>query len=87
MTRTKSAPGKGRIYVGIGKLGEIQPQEIVQAIVKSAGVEAKQVGSIDIFEKYTLVELPADLLEPVIEKLGKATLKDRKVTVRRFEER
>ncbi|QEH33549.1 DEAD-box ATP-dependent RNA helicase CshA [Aquisphaera giovannonii] len=80
--------GEGRgdmskIYVGAGRAAGIRPQDLVGAITNEAGLTGGQVGGIDIADRFSLVEVPEDLVESVIAALRSTKLKGRKVTVRR----
>lgn len=83
--------GEGRadmskIYVGAGRAAGIRPQDLVGAITNEAGLTGGQVGGIDIADRFSLVEVPEDLVESVITALRSSKLKGRKVTVRRDRE-
>jgi ATP-dependent RNA helicase DeaD len=55
----------------------------VGAIVKLAKVHPREVGSIHIAEKFSLVEVPEAIAEDVIRALRTAGVRGNKVTVRR----
>lgn len=72
-----------RLYVGAGRAAGIRAQDLVGAITGEAGLTGRQVGDIDIADRFSLVEVPEDLADTVIEALRASKLKGRKVTVRR----
>ena len=72
-----------RLYVGAGRDAGIRAQDLVGAITGEAGLTGRQVGDIDIADRFSLVEVPEDLADNVIEALRASKLKGRKVTVRR----
>ena len=84
-TLRKATPKKGgaRIYVGAGRKANMRPADLVGAIVNEAGIEASQIGSIEIADTFSLVELPEALVEGVVTALRAAKVKGRKLTVRR----
>ena len=51
--------------------------------MNEAGIEAKSIGGIEVNEKFSLVELPEDLVDDVIQALRSTTIKGKKQTVRR----
>ena len=71
------------IFIGSGKNANMRPADIVGAIVNEAGIEAKSIGGIEVNEKFSLVELPEDLVDDVIQALRSTTIKGKKQTVRR----
>ena len=80
--REKSA-GMGRVYVGAGRKDNMRPADLVGAIVNEAKVEAKRIGAIEISDRFSLVELPEELVEPVVAALRATKVKGKRLTVRR----
>jgi ATP-dependent RNA helicase DeaD len=85
------APERGmtRLFVAMGRTDGLRPQDLVGAIANEAGLRGKEVGAIDIYDRFSFVEVPAESAERVMEALGKATVRGRTVAVRvaREEER
>jgi ATP-dependent RNA helicase DeaD len=71
-----------RIYIAAGRNANLRPADLVGAIANEAGINARGIGAIEIGDRFSLVELPQQDAERVIEALRNATLKGRKVTVR-----
>ncbi len=71
-----------RLYVGAGRAAGVRAQDLVGAITGEAGLTGRQVGDIDISDRFSLVEVPEDLAETVITALSASKIKGRKVTVR-----
>ncbi|WP_337176752.1 DEAD/DEAH box helicase [Paludisphaera sp.] len=72
-----------RLYVGAGRAAGVRPQDLVGAITGEAGLTGRQVGDIDISDRFSLVEVPSDLADVVIDALRGSRIKGRAVTVRR----
>ena len=72
-----------RLYVGAGRLAGIRPGDLVGAIANEAGVDAAAIGAIEITDRFSLVELPATLVDDVADALRGATLRGKRVVVRR----
>ncbi|APW59867.1 DEAD/DEAH box helicase [Paludisphaera borealis] len=72
-----------RLFVGAGRAAGVRPQDLVGAITGEAGLTGRQVGDIDIADRFSLVEVPEDLAETVITALRNTRIKGRSVTVRR----
>ena len=79
----KQATGMARIYIGAGRKDNMRPADLVGAIANEARIEAKQIGAIEITDKFSLVELPEELVAPVIAALRATTIKGKRQTVRR----
>jgi ATP-dependent RNA helicase DeaD len=78
-----------RIYIGLGRAAQVRPQDLVGAITGETTLSGRQIGTIEISDRFSLVEVPADRVDDVIQGLRKTKLKGRKATVRRekFERR
>ena len=77
------APGMSRIYVGAGRKAKIRAADLVGAIVNEAGIPAASIGAIEIADRFSLIELPDDRIDQVVEALRTSTIKGKRQTVRR----
>jgi len=75
-----------RVYVGAGRDVGTRPQDLVGAIANEAGIEGHRIGAIEIQDKYSVVELPEELIDKVVKAMAKSTVKGKKASVRRFVE-
>lgn len=75
-----------RLYVGVGREAGIRPGDLVGAIAKEAGVNPNIIGAIEIEPRFSIVDVPATMASDIIETLGRARIKGRRVTVRLFRE-
>ncbi len=80
-------PDMARIYVGAGRASGMRPQDLVGAIAGESGISGKSIGAIEIEDRFSLVELPAEAIEEVLLAMRNSLIKGQKVTVRRFVER
>ncbi|HVF34137.1 MAG TPA: DbpA RNA binding domain-containing protein, partial [Candidatus Saccharimonadia bacterium] len=70
--RARAADSGMQTYrVAVGKQHGVKPGNLVGAIANEAGLEAKQIGRIDIRERYSLVDLPEDLPAETLRVLAK----------------
>jgi ATP-dependent RNA helicase DeaD len=78
-------PGVGfvRIYVGAGRKSNMRPADLVGAIVNEAGIDPKEIGAIEIADRFSLVEVSDEVVDRVIAALRGATIKGKRLTVRR----
>ncbi len=72
-----------RIYVGLGRSAGVRPQDLVGAIAGEAGLSGREIGAIEIADRFSLVEVPQQRADDVIAALRNTTIKGRKATVRR----
>jgi len=75
-----------RIYVGAGRKAKIRPADLVGAIVNEAGIDPRAIGAIQITDRFSLVEVPDEVADEIIGTLRAATIKGRRVPVRRDRE-
>jgi ATP-dependent RNA helicase DeaD len=77
-------PGAGfvRIYVGAGRKSNMRPADLVGAIVNEAGIEPREIGAIEIADRFSLVEVSNQVSGRVIAALRGATIKGKRLTVR-----
>jgi ATP-dependent RNA helicase DeaD len=75
--------GMARLYISAGRQAGVRPQDLVGAIANEAGVAGGLIGAIQITDRFSLVEVPDEVAEQVIRKLGRATIRGKKVQVKR----
>ncbi|MCU1290757.1 MAG: ATP-dependent helicase DeaD [Acidobacteria bacterium] len=74
--------GMVRLFLDIGRNQRISPGDIVGAIANEANVPGKAIGAIDIYDRFTLVDVPAEFASQVIEGMGKARIRSQKANIR-----
>jgi ATP-dependent RNA helicase DeaD len=72
-----------RLFVGAGRAAGVRPGDLVGAITGRTGYDARAVGSIEINDRFSIVEVPKELEKDVLTALRGAKLRGRKVTVSR----
>ncbi len=81
--RARTGGGMTRLFVGAGRSARIRPQDLVGAIAGETGLSGRDIGAIEIADRFSLVEVPEDAANEVINALRGTTIKGRKVNVRR----
>jgi ATP-dependent RNA helicase DeaD len=84
--RARQEVGMARLYVGAGHDAGIRPGDLVGAIANEANINSNLIGAIHIDDRFSLVDVPERLAHGIIEVLGRARIKGRKVGVRLFRE-
>jgi ATP-dependent RNA helicase DeaD len=74
--------GMVRLFIAAGSWAGVRPGDIVGAIANEAGVPGKAIGSIDIYDRFTFVEIPAQYQDQVLERMARATIRGRPVEIR-----
>ncbi|MCA9596419.1 MAG: DEAD/DEAH box helicase [Myxococcales bacterium] len=80
----KSAGPMTKLFVGVGRRAGVRPADLVGAIAGESGISGRAIGAIEIGERSSLVEISASDARTVIEALGGAHIKGKKVVVRLY---
>ena len=84
---SRQVPGDvGAVYVGVGRAAGIRPGDLVGAIANESNLSGKEIGPIKITEHYSIVGVPADAVDHVVDVLKGTTIKGRSAAVRRYED-
>ena len=75
--------GMTRLFVGIGRNARVRPQDLVGAIAGETALSGRDIGAIEIADRFSLVEVPESTADGVIAALKKSTIKGRRTVVRR----
>jgi ATP-dependent RNA helicase DeaD len=81
--RGRPGEGRTRLYVSVGRAAGIRPADLVGAIAGESRLTGRDIGSIEITERFSLVEVPDAAADEVMAALRGTRVKGRKVTVRR----
>jgi ATP-dependent RNA helicase DeaD len=79
--RPRMGPGTV-LFIGMGRSAGLRHKDIVGAITAEAGVQSNKIGSIQISERFCLVEVANDVAPQVLQALRAGTIRGKKVTVR-----
>jgi ATP-dependent RNA helicase DeaD len=81
--RKAAAGAMVRLFIGAGRMAGIGPGDLVGAITGESGVMSKTLGSIEIQDGFSIVEVPKDKADEIILALRRTRIRGRKVTVNR----
>ena len=70
-----------RLFINVGKKDKIKPGDILGAIAGESGMPGRLVGAIDMYDKYTFVEVPAEYGREVLNAMKNAKIKGRSVNM------
>ena len=73
--------GMVRLFINVGKKQRVQAKDILGAIAGEAGIPGKTIGTIDIYDKFTFVEVPKNKAKTVIEKMKNKKIKGNKLNI------
>ena len=75
--------GVARLFFGLGRTAGIRPQDLVGAIAGESGLRGRDIGAIEITDRFSLVEVPEARCRRGDRGAAGHHLKGRKPTVRR----
>ena len=68
-----------RLFINIGKDQKVKPGDILGAIAGESGISGRLVGSIDMYDGYTFVDVPGHCAEEVLECMKNARIKGKSI--------
>ena len=74
-------PGMVRLFINIGRDKKVRPGDIVGAIAGETGIHGKLIGSIDIYDKFTFVEVPRENAREVLDIMKNSQIKGKKINI------
>lgn len=74
--------GMARLFVAAGRIDGLRPQDLVGAIANEANLPGRAVGAIDIYDRYSFVEVPQQHAVAVVEALRSTSIRGRPVGIR-----
>ena len=78
---TGAKEGMVRLFINVGRNQRVKAKDIVGAIAGEVGIPGKLVGTIDIYDKYTFVEVPKQNAKKVLEKMKDIKIKGNKINI------
>jgi ATP-dependent RNA helicase DeaD len=72
-----------RLYISVGRDAGVRPQDLVGAITGETHLSGRDLGSIEITQRFSLVEVPEAQADEVIDAMRGIKIRGRKATVRR----
>lgn len=78
---TGAEEGMVRLFINIGKKQNVRPGDILGAIAGESGMPGKLVGSIDMYDKYTFVEVPKEYAKDVLKVMQDARIKGKSINI------
>ena len=75
-----------RVFIGAGRIAGMRPQDLVGAIAGESALSGRDIGAIEIADRFSLVEIPESAVDDVITALRATRIKGKKPTIRRERE-
>jgi ATP-dependent RNA helicase DeaD len=75
--------GTTRLFVGTGRASGVRPQDLVGVITGESNLSGRDIGAIEIADRFSLVEVPESAADDVVAALRQVSIRGRRTTVRR----
>lgn len=78
---TGAENGMVRFFLNVGRAQGIMPADIVRSIASTANISGSAIGLINIYDRFTFVEVPKEVAAQVLDSMRDATIKGRSVNI------
>lgn len=78
---TGAEPGMVRLFINVGRKQKIQPGDIVGSIAGETGLPGRLIGSIDIYDRFTFVEVPREYAKDVLRIMKDNQIKGNRINI------
>ena len=78
---TGAEEGMVRLFINIGKAQKVRAKDILGAIAGEANIPGKLVGAIDLYDKYTFVEVPKENAKDVLKAMKNVKIKGKAINI------
>lgn len=76
-----SEEGMARLFINVGRKDKIRPKDVLGAIAGETGIPGKVIGTIDIYDNYTFVEVPKEYAKEVLFRMKNNQIKGNKINI------
>ena len=74
--------GMTRLFIDVGRRDGVSAGDIVGAIANEGNVPGKAIGAIDIYDRFTLVDVPSEFTGQVLEQMRNSRIRSQKANLR-----
>jgi len=78
---TGAEPGMVRMFMNLGRMDRVTPADIVRGLAEGAGIQGSVIGLIDIYDRFTFVEIPKDAAHKVLQNVGAIVIRGKSVNL------
>lgn len=78
---TGARPGMVRFFINVGRKQKIKAKDIIKAVDDNTGLSSHVIGNIDVFDKFSFIEIPMDSAQSFLLKMNKGKIKGKRINV------
>lgn len=71
-----------RLFVDVGRNHRVSPADFVGAIANEGGVPGKAIGAIDIYDRFTFVDIPSEYVAQVLDAMSETKIRGNEANLR-----
>lgn len=69
------------LFFNVGKEQNVKTADILGAVAGESGISGKMIGSIDMHDRYTFVEVPEECADEILECMKQVRIRGKNVKV------
>jgi ATP-dependent RNA helicase DeaD len=77
-----SEEGMVRLFIDAGRNHQVSPAQVVAAIANEADVPGKAIGAIDVNDRFTLVDVPSEYINQILDRMKRSRIGRQNATIR-----
>ncbi|MFN6947286.1 MAG: DbpA RNA binding domain-containing protein, partial [Cytophagaceae bacterium] len=70
-----------RLFINVGEKDRVRPGDIVGALAGETKISGREIGVIEIYDKFSYVEIPQHSVDDVIRGMERARIKGRDINI------
>lgn len=78
---TGAKPGMVRMFLNVGRKDNVRPGDILGAVAGESGINGKLIGSIDVHDAFSFVEVPTENAADVLAAMNKTQIRGHKTSM------
>ena len=79
--RKRSNKNMERLFINIGRNNRIKPGDVLGAIAGECRINGDLIGNIDMYDKFTFVDVPKELSKRILRTMNQSKIKGKKISV------
>ncbi len=79
--------GMDRLFITIGKKDNVHPRDLIDLLAQNASIPEGKVGDIDLYDKFSFVEVPSEYTAEIVANLGRIEYQGRSVVVEKSQKK
>ncbi|QCR21782.1 DEAD/DEAH box helicase [Pontibacter sp. SGAir0037] len=79
--------GMDRLFITIGKKDRVHPKDLIDLLSENSSIPAGKVGDIDLYDKFSFVEVPSEFTPEILERVNGIEVDGRSIVVEKSQKK